>query len=373
MKIEQIDVYHVAMPMLEPWRTAFGEMDQVDSILVRLVAEGQVGWGEAAPYASPQYCPEFAAGAFAIIRDWLGPALLGQEVTSGDELQVHLAPYKGNHFAKSALDVAWWDAFAKMQDKPLWQLIGGTTSEIAVGADIAVLETLDRLLDAVAAAQEAGFARTKLKFRRNWGAQMVERVRDRFPDAVIHVDCNCGFSPSDTAMFEELDRFGLKMIEQPLGYDDLFDHAVLQRRLHTPLCLDESIVSLDRARKALSLGACGWINLKVGRLGGLTPAIAVHDYCRERDVPCWVGGMLESAVGQGASIALSTLANVAYPSDIFPSDRFYAEDLAQPDVVLSGPGRVRAPDRSGLGFAPLPERLARLSVAHAVVERRALN
>jgi len=368
MKIDRIDVYHVAMPMKDVWRTAFGEMDRIDSVLVRLAAEGRVGWGEAAPYAAPQYCPEFAAGAFAVIRDWLGPALLDHEVPSGDALQAKLAPFKGNQFAKAALDTAWWDAFAQLQGKPLWQAIGGESGDIAVGADIAVLDSLDRLIQAVAAAQESGFGRTKLKFRPGWGPEMVRRVRERFPDAVFHIDCNSGFTLRDRAMFEELDSLGLAMIEQPLGYDDLIDHAELQDRLDTPLCLDESIVSLDKARKAISIRACRWINLKVGRLGGLTPAIAVHDLCRRKGIPCWVGGMLESAVGQGASMALATLHNIAYPADIFPSDRLYAEDLSAPAVFLAGPGRMQAPERPGHGFAPLPERLERHTVRHARVE-----
>ena len=367
MHIEQIDVYHVAMPMKAPWRTAFGEMTRVDSVLVRLAAAGQVGWGEAAPYAAPQYCPEFAAGAFAVIRDWLAPAVLGREAASGDALQRRMDPFKGNQFAKAAVDIAWWDAFARAKDEPLWQAIGGRSPDIDVGADIAVLESLDELLQAVGAASGAGFKRIKLKFRAGWGPEMVRRVRQRFPEVVIHVDCNSGFSLKDAAMFEELDSLGLAMIEQPLAHDDLIDHAALQARLATPLCLDESIVSLDKARKAIAVGACRWINLKAGRLGGLTPAIAVHDYCRSQGVPCWVGGMLESAVGQGPSIALATLDNIAYPADIFPTERLYDEDLSAPDVVLTGPGRLSAPDRPGHGFAPVPERLARHTVQHARV------
>jgi O-succinylbenzoate synthase len=370
MKIEQIDVYHVAMPMKAAWRTAFGEMDRIDSILVRLVADGFVGWGEAAPYAAPQYCPEFAAGAFAIIRDWLGPAILGQEILDGESLQAHLATFKGNQFAKAAIDIAWWDAFAQQRDMPLWKLIGGKSPRVAVGADIPVLENLDLLFHAIDDALEARFGRIKLKFRAGWGPEMIHRVRKTFPEAVIHIDCNSGFSLQDAAMFEELDSLNLAMIEQPLAHDDLIDHARLQKRLRTPICLDESIVSLDRARKAISIGAGRWINLKVGRLGGLTPAISVHDYCRERGVPCWVGGMLESGVGQGPSIALATLNNIAYPADIFPSNRFYVEDLSTPDVLLADPGLVEAPDRPGHGFVPVQERLERSTVQHAAIEPR---
>jgi O-succinylbenzoate synthase len=278
--------------------------------------------------------------------------------------------FKGNPFAKAAIDIAWWDAYAQQQDTPLWKLIGGTSPSVSVGADIPVLENLDRLLQAVGAAVDDRFGRIKLKFRAGWGPEMVYRVRESFPDAVIHIDCNSGFTLQDAAMFEELDHLNLAMIEQPLAHDDLIDHAQLQDRLRTPICLDESVVSLDKARKAISIGAGRWVNLKVGRLGGLTPAIAVHNYCRERGVPCWVGGMLESSVGQGPSIALATLDNIAYPADIFPSDRFYVEDLATPEVLLAGPGTVEAPDRPGHGFVPVPERLARSTVQHAAIEPR---
>lgn len=369
MIIEAIEVYHVSMPMKERWRTAFGEMDAVDSVFVRMVVEGVEGWGEAAPYAAPQYCPEFAAGAFLLIRDWLGPALLGQDVVSGVELQRLLSPFKGNHFAKGALDVAWWDAYARLTDQPLWRAIGGKSPNVSVGADVAVQTDIAVLLDTLSSIQEAGFARTKLKFRAGWGVEMVARVRESFPEALFHVDCNSGFTLADREMFERLDPYDLAMIEQPLTHDDLIDHAELQKSLKTPICLDESITSLSATRKAIDIDACRWVNLKVGRLGGLTNAIAVHDHCRDKGVPCWVGGMLESAVGQGPSIALSTLENIRYPADIFPSDRFYDIDLAEPEIFLDGPGFVIASDQPGHGFAPHPQRLKDHKVRHASIQR----
>ncbi|MGD8430646.1 MAG: enolase C-terminal domain-like protein, partial [Ectothiorhodospiraceae bacterium] len=185
--------------------------------------------------------------------------------------------------------------------------------------------------------------------------------------AVIHVDCNSGFTLDDIPMFRSLDRFELAMIEQPLAHDDLVDHARLQAVLDTPICLDESIISVDHARKALDLGACGWVNLKPGRVGGLTNAIAIHDYCESRGTPCWVGGMLESAVGQGPALALSTLSNIHYPCDIFPSSRFYGEDLSEPAIELSGPSAITAPDAPGHGFRPNPARLRRCMLDHALV------
>lgn len=367
MLIEKIELYRVAMPMKEVWRTAFSEEEAIDSVFVRLVGDGVEGWGETAPYRLPQYSPEWAAGVFALLRDGLAPHIVGREVNSGEALQALLAPFKGNPFAKAGLDNAWWDAAAKRAGQPLWRLIGGRGPTAMVGADISVMENLDDLVAAVGRARKDGFRRIKLKYRPGWGLEMVARVREAFPDAVLHVDCNSGFTLDDLPMFRQLDSFGLAMIEQPLAYDDLIDHARLQAELETPICLDESIVSLDRARKAIDIDACRWVNLKPGRVGGLTNAIAIHDHCETRGVPCWVGGMLESAVGQGPALALATLSNIRYPCDVFPTSRLYKTDLGEPEIVLSAPSEVRAPDAPGHGFRPVPERLARCTLEQAVV------
>lgn len=367
MRIEAVELYRVSMPMKAVWRTAFGEETHIDSVLVRLQAEGAEGWGETAPYRLPNYSPEWAGAAFALMRDAMAPRLVGREVGSGAELQELLRPLKGNHFAKAGLDNAWWDTAAVLADEPLWRFIGGTGPTVQAGADIPVLDGVGELLDSIGTALAAGFRRVKLKYRPGWGVDVVRRVRETYPDAVMHVDCNSGFTLGDMQMFRDLDALGLAMIEQPLAHDDLIDHARLQAELRTPLCLDESITSLDRARKAIDIGACGWINLKPGRVGGLTNAIAIHDHCRDRGIPCWVGGMLESAVGQGPSIALATLPNNKYPADVFPSDRLYAEDMSAPDVVLSGPSEVTAEDAPGHGYRPVAERLRACTVERALV------
>lgn len=370
MRIDEIELFHVSMPLKTPWRTAFGEESAIDTVLVRLRAEGEDGWGETAPYRLPQFSPEWASGAFALLRDAMAPALVGKRIDSAEDLQRELAPLKGNHFAKAGLDTAWWDLAAKTAGKPLWKMIGGRGPDAIVGADIAVMDDLDDLVAAVGKAQRDGFRRTKLKFRRGWGLEMVARVREAFPDAVLHVDCNSAFTLDDTAMFRELDRFGLAMIEQPLAYDDLIDHARLQSVLKTPICLDESITSVDRARKAIDVGACGWINIKPGRVGGLTNAIAIHDHCAARDIPVWIGGMLESAVGQGPALALSTLPNVKYPCDVFPTERLYETDLSEPEIVLSGPSRITASQKPGHGFRPNPDRLKHATREYAAVAAR---
>jgi o-succinylbenzoate synthase len=355
------------MPVIYPFRTAFGDTDLIESVLVRMVGDRSWGWSESAPWAAPAYSGEWARGAFIVVRDWLAPQLVGRDLGSGAELQRALSGVKANYFAKASLDLAFWDLLARSRDLPLWQLIGGSSATVEVGADIGVMESLDALLAEVEKATRAGFKRLKLKYRPGWELDMVAAVREAHPDLVMHVDCNSAYTLDDLQMFRELDRFGLAMIEQPLRHDDLVDHARLQAEIRTPVCLDESIVSVDKTRKAIALGSCRWVNIKLGRVGGLTNAIAIHDLCRDAGIPCWVGGMLESAVGQSHSIALGTLSNFRYPSDIFPTSRFYAQDLGDPPITLSGPSQVRAADRPGIGCEPDPRRLEKMTVEMTTV------
>ncbi len=367
MKIDSISLYHVAMPLVYPFRTAYADEYVIESVLVRMEGEGQVGWGETTPGRSPTYSPEWAGGVFATLRDWLAPRLIGQQVESGEALQRLLSVIKGNYFAKAGLDLAWWDLRARQLGQPLWKLIGGRSPIIQVGADFGAMETIDALLVAIGQAQEAGFTRVKLKYRPGWELEMIAAVRRSFPDLAIHIDCNSVYTLDALPMFRELDAYHLAMIEQPLAHDDLLDHAALQAAIQTPICLDESITSVARARKAAAVKACRWVNIKGQRVGGLTNALAIHDYCRGVGIPCWIGGMLESAVGQGFNIALSTLDNIHYPCDVFPSSRYYVEDLGAPDVVLSGPGQITASDAPGIGCAPHPDRLARMTLQQATI------
>ncbi len=357
MRIERILVYHVAMPLVTPFRTSYGNDDRIESVLVHVIGPDGEGWGESAPWRAPGYSAEWAHAAYLTVRDWLAPRLIGQDVSSGGALQRLLAGVKGNAFAKASLDVAWWDYHATLCGEPLWRTIGGVSPDVEVGADLGAMDDLPALLDEIARVQAAGFRRLKLKYRPGWDLPIVEAVRRGYPDLTVHVDCNGAYTLRDVDMFRALDGLGLAMIEQPLAHDDLIDHAALQRQLCTPICLDESITSADRARQAAEIGACRWVNVKPGRVGGLTQAIAIHDTCAAQGIPCWVGGMLESALGQGVSLALATLPNFRYPADIFPSGRFYREDLAEPAITLSGPSHVVAPERPGVGFRPNADRL----------------
>ena len=368
MKIDRVELFHVAMPLIYPWKTAYGEDAAIHSVLCRMSSGSVDAWGESAPFAAPCYSPEWAGGIFALNRDWLAPAILGREIESGEQLQQALSLYKGNPFSKAVLDTAWWSLHSRITGTPLHELLGATRNSVPVGADFGVMDSLDELLQAIGTAVDDGFPRVKLKFRPGWDVPMLEAVRTQHPDFTFHIDCNSGYRIGDLDLFRQLDDFDLAMIEQPLQHDDLVDHADLQDQIHTPVCLDESIKTPRHAEQAAALASCQFVNVKPGRVGGLTNAVRIHDICQAAEIPCWVGGMLESAVGAGCCIALAMLDNFTYPADIFPSTRFYVEDLADPPVVLErfadGVPTVHAPRELP---EPVSNRLERFTIERVVV------
>ena len=374
MKFDHIELYHVSMPLIEPWRTAYGQDLAIESVVVRSICGDRQAWSETAPFAAPCYSPEWAAGTFDVLKRWLAPAVVGMEIEDAADLARRLNVFKGNPFARAALDEAWHIHAAMEAGLPLHRHLGATRDRVDVGADFGVADTIDALLASIDEAVKKGFKRVKLKFRPGWDLDMVAAVRRTFPDLTMHVDCNSAFTLDALDLFRKLDEYDLAMIEQPLAHDDLIDHAELARSVGTPICLDESIVSIERARHAIRLKSCSWINIKPGRVGGLTSAVEIHDFCRDAGVGCWVGGMLESAIGAAICIALAMLDNFIYPADIFPTSRFYAEDLADPPTLLdlsTGGPQCVAPPTAGLAPRPVPERLEACTLQRAVVTRGA--
>ena len=374
MNIDRIELFHVAMPLIYPWRTAYGEDATIHSVLCRMTSGSLAAWGESSSLAAPCYSPEWAGGVFAVAKEWLAPALVGQSIASGDELHARLAHFKGNVFAKAVLDNAWWALQAQSIGKPLHLLLAqaagcNARDEAPVGADFGVLDSIDELLAAIGPAVEQGFARVKLKFRPDWDLPMLRAVRAAFPRHTFHIDCNGGYRLADALLFRELDELNLAMIEQPLAHDDLVDHAALQAEIHTPVCLDESISGLRQAEQAIQLKSCRYVNIKPGRVGGLTVAVKIHNACQAAGIPCWVGGMLESSVGASQCVALAMLPNFTYPADIFPSSRFYHEDLGDPPLELIRT-REDLPGVQPLAVLPEPhpQRLVKLTVQRAVLE-----
>ena len=368
MKIDRLEFYLVAMPLLYPWRTAYGEDPAIHAVLCRMCSGSVDAWGETSPLAAPCYSSEWGGGVFQVAKNWLGPAIVGQAVDTPDQLQQLMSVYKVNPFAKAALDTAWWALHSKLKNIPLHEALGATRNQVPVGADFGVMDTTDELLEAMAPAIEAGFARVKLKYRPGWDLPMIKEVRQAFGDCVIHIDCNSGYTLDSIDEFQELDQYGLAMIEQPLAHDDLLDHAQLQKSLNTPICLDESIRSLQLAKQATQLNSCQWVNIKPGRVGGLTPAIAIHDWCQQAAIPCWVGGMLESATGSAFCTSLAMLDNFTYPADIFPSSRFYAEDLSDPALELT-PNADGAPSVTAPRQLPEPvsDRLQKMTLEKVIL------
>ncbi len=367
MKIDRIELFQVAMPLIAPWRTAYGEDSVVESVLCRMSSGSVDAWGEGCPLAAPCYSPEHASGVFETTARWMAPQILGQEIHSGDELQRKLAMFKGNPFAKAVLDCAWWNLKSKIENRPLHELLGAKREVVPVGDDYGVADRVEELLEKIAWSVGAGFPRIKLKYRPGWDLGMLRRVRAEFPTAVFHIDCNSGYTIRDLAMFRQIDELDLAMIEQPLNHDDLVDHATLQRAIRTPVCLDESIASVRHVEKAIELKSCQFVNIKPGRVGGITNAVRIHDLCQGAGIPCWVGGMLESAVGVGQCVALAMLDNFTYPADIFPTSRYYREDLA--DLPIEWASGTMTPSVRAFSRMPEPDpiRMKRMTLRSLVV------
>lgn len=368
MRIDRIEIYHVRLPLIYPWKTAYGEDADIHSVLFRMVSGAHEGWGETTPFFAPTYSPETASTVFVLNEEVFCPLLVGREFDTADDLLAALQVFKGNPFAKAGPETAWWDLHARMEGVPLGRLLGAGRRAVEAGSDFGVQDTLDMLLEKIQGAVDRGFKRTKLKVRPGSDLEMLRVVRRTYPRHTFHIDCNSGYSLDDLPFFLEVDRLGLAMIEQPLFHRDLHDHAELQRRLETPVCLDESVTSLRDFDLALKLGSCRYLNIKIGRVGGLSVAKRLHDRARDAGIPCWVGGMLESGVGGGLSIELAGLENFTYPADLFPSAFFYRQDLTEPEMVLNEDCTFSLSEVPGTPYHPILERVQQATVRKAVVK-----
>ena len=368
MYIDAIDLFLVRHPLKRPWRTAYGSDSEILSVIVQMHSGSQSAWSESSPLAMPTYSPEFAQGVYYLNSELFAPLVIGQEIDDATQIEVLFQHFKGNPFAKAAIEMAWWALESQLRQIPLHTLLGGSDGAVAVGADFGIQDSLDELVRLVGTAVDSGFSRVKLKASRGWDYEVVKTIRSNFPNLMIHIDCNCGYTLEDLAFFQSLDRFDLAMIEQPLHYGDLRDHAFLQKHIATPLCLDESCNSPRAAHEAIELGSCKYMNIKPGRVGGIGNSLLIHDACRDAGIGCWVGGMLESSVGVGMLLELATLDNIVYPNDIFPSSYLYAEEISEKELVLSGPGLMQPSLIAGTEYTPVPERLKERTIAHKRVE-----
>ena len=350
VQVESVEIRLLRLPLKEPFETSFGIMDTRLIFLVCIKADGLRGWGEVVATEEPLYSYETVGTALHAIRDYLAPALLGSPVESLDDLAGRFAPFKGHNMAKAGLELAYLDLLAQLRGKSLSQLIGGTRDRIPVGVSLGIQASLDKLLQQVRDYLALGYQRIKLKIKPGADLDVVARVRQQYPDIHLSVDANSAYSLNDFRRLKALDVYELLMIEQPLDHDDLLDHAKLQARLVTAICLDESITGLRRAEQALALGSCRIINIKIGRVGGYSQALAIHDLCSARGIPVWCGGMLESGIGRAHNIALASLPGFTLPGDISASSRYFERDIIIPEVEVAADGTVPVMSRPGLGF-----------------------
>ena len=358
MKIERVELHHIELPLVDPFETSFGRETTRACILVAVHAEGLRGWGECVADKGPWYSPETVETAWHLSRDFLIPALLGQTINTPGDMPRLFARVRGHPMARAGIENAVWDLHAQAQGVSLAQLVGGQADRVAVGVSVGIEPTLPALLDKVEQYVADGYRRVKLKIKPGWDIDVVRAVRERWPDLPLQVDANSAYTLADTAIFQALDEYDLLLIEQPLHHEDIVDHARLQAQIQTPICLDESIHSFEHACWALDLHAARVINIKVGRVGGITAAKQIHDLCAERGVPVWCGGMLETNIGRAANVALAALPNFALPGDISASARYYREDVAEPNFVLNPDSTIMVPTAPGLGVEIIPARLA---------------
>jgi len=370
VKIDRIELALVKLPLVHFFETSFGRVHDKQFILVTLHSDGATAYGECVADVDPYYSAETNETAWHIISDFIAPRVLGVAFDHPRDVFPALKAVRGHHMAKAAVEMAAWDLSARLAGAPLWKALGGSRDRIASGVSIGIQDSLDQLAAKVERELAAGYRRIKIKIKPGWDIDAVRMVRERFGSIALMVDANAAYTIADADHLARLDAFDLMMIEQPLDYDDIADHAALQKRLKTPICLDESIKSVHTAEAAIAAGACRIINIKPGRVGGFRESIRLHDLCAAHGIPVWHGGMLESGIGRTANIHLSTLANFSLPGDVAASKRYFDPDLIDPPVEVAPDGTIAVPQQPGLGVAIVHDRVARATVRRAAMDAR---
>jgi o-succinylbenzoate synthase len=366
MRLKGFTLRELRMPLVAPFETSMERTSVRRIVLVEADVGESTGWGECVAGETPSYSPETTETAWLVLRDFLWPLMREKDFGSAADVWEMLEKVRGHNMAKAALESAIWDAEAKQKGVPLWKMLGGERNEIASGVSVGIQVSLEELVRAVQVELEAGYQRIKIKIKPGKDIELVRRLRKEFPNIKLMVDANSAYRSDDWLLLKELESFYLMMIEQPLGWDDLYGHVELQKKLETPICLDECIHTEEQARAAVELGACRIINIKMGRVGGHTVARRIHDLCRANGVPVWCGGMLETGIGRAHNIAISTLPNFTLPGDVSASKRYWAEDIIEPEVVVSSRGTIRAPLGPGIGFKVRADRIESLTVRKEV-------
>jgi o-succinylbenzoate synthase len=362
MFIKKIEMRELRMRLLHPFETSFGSTQDRHIIVIKVTDGAHAGWGEVTAAEGPFYSYETWETAWHVLRDYILPRVAGKEIAEAHDIEAFVGGIRGHNMAKAGLETALWDLRAKNENTALWKMLGGTRERIDCGVSIGIQASIDKLLAKIDTELKAGYRRIKIKIKPGWDVDVVRQVREAFPDIRLMGDANSAYTLADVEVFRKMDRYKLMMFEQPLHHEDMIDHAELQKQIETPICLDESIHSAEDARKAIKIGACRIINIKLGRVGGHKGARAVHDTCRDHGIPVWCGGMLESGIGRAHNVALSSLENFSLPGDVSASKRYWEEDLIDPPVEITGDGQIVQRSLPGIGYSVKEDLVERLTV-----------
>lgn len=366
MKIVEVNIHQMKMKLKNPFSTSFGTISDKNFLLVEAKDEqGTLGWGESVAFEAPWYTEETMKTNWHMLEDFIIPLILNRELHHPGDLEAVFKGIRKNYMAKSAMEGAIWDIYAQQTGQSLAAALGGKKDKIEVGISIGIQKTMEKQIEVVQKAIDEGYKRIKLKVKPGWDVEVMRTMRQHFPEVPMMADANSAYTLEDAGLLQQLDEFNLMMIEQPLASDDLLDHATLQKQLKTPICLDESITSLEDARKAIELGSCAVINIKIGRVGGISEAVKIHDYCAEKGIPVWCGGMLESGIGRAHNIALTSLSNFVMPGDTAGSSNYWEEDIIEPEVVAED-GYITVPQEVGIGYRPDLERIRKYTITSKV-------
>ena len=352
MHIDKVEVREVRMQLLHPFETSFGVTEERRILIVKVFDGEHVGYGEVTAAEGPFYSHETSETAWHVLSDFIIPWTVGTELGRAADLGSIVGPIRGHNMAKAGMEDALWDLEARQKGTPLWKLLGGSRERIECGVSIGIQPSIDKLLEKISTEVDAGYHRIKIKIKPGWDLDVIREVRESFQDIRLMGDANSAYTLADVDLFKKMDEYDIMMLEQPLHWEDIIDHAELQKHIRTPICLDESIHNVEDARKATGIDACRIINIKLGRVGGHSSVRAIHDLCRDRNIPVWCGGMLESGIGRAHNIALSSLENFTLPGDVSASKRYWAEDLIEPQVEVSPDGEIQQRPEPGIGFAP---------------------
>lgn len=364
MTIERIELFLCRLPLVHFFETSFGRSYDRTFVLIRVEGGGYEGWGESVAEANPYYSSETTETVWHIIAGFIAPLVIGRRFEHPREVYPHLKRIRGHNMAKAGVEMAMWDWYARAIGAPLSTVLGGTRDRIASGVSIGIQDSLDQLMGKIEQELAAGYQRIKIKIKPGWDLEAVERVRKTFGNIPLQVDANAAYTLDDAALLARLDPYNLLLVEQPLDYDDVMDHAVLQRQITTPVCLDESIHTVRIARDAIDAKACRIINIKPGRVGGHQASIELHDLCAAHGIPVWHGGMLESGIGRAHNIHLASLPNFTLPGDIAASKRYYQPDLIEPAIDIAKDGTIAVPTGPGIGVNIVRERVEHATLRH---------